>query len=382
MAKRIVFLYGDTGGGHRSTAQAVEQALELSRPNCYQMALVNGTLWLPFPFNQSEKSYPVVVNRARFLHALVFHGLNRRLMVHLMRTWLISLGWRKAIDMVQRYPADVYVSCHPLFSQLLPPLMRRLKSPAKVVHIVTDLASGPAAHFAADLDACLVPTPQAHRQALHYGVPADRIALTGQPVWPNSRHRMAKGIAVRAALGLRLDQPVALLIGGADGMGTLSPTARAIVHSDLPVQLIVVCGRNEKLRSELEAWRANTPSRADGLRTQGFVDNIPELMGASDILISKAGTLTLCEGLLAGLPILIYDAIPGQEDGNVEYVTQGGAGVFCPSPRAVVDQLCAWLAEPAELERRREAALRLAQPDAALKAAQVIARLAEGEAID
>ena len=371
MAKRIAILYEDTGGGHRSTAQAVAQAMSLMHPNDYETAVVNGTPYLPFPFDQGERSYPAVVNRARFLHAWLFHALNRPAMLRLLRAWLVWTGWSRANRLLRDYPADVYVSCHPLFSQLLPPVICRLQYPARVAHVVTDLASGHAAHFAADLDACLVPTEQARQQALQHGLPPDKVILTGQPVWPNLRERMSGGAALRASLGLRDDLPVALMTGGGDGMGAVGPTACAIMRSALKLQLIVVCGRNEALRAELEATPARIP-----LRVLGFVDNMPELMGASDILISKSGTLTLCEGLLAGLPILMYDAIPGQEDGNVDYLTQHGAGVFCPTPRAVVDQLRAWLDDPAQLARMREASLRLAQPDAAFNVAREIDRLA------
>ncbi len=340
-------------------------------PNRYETAVVNGTPYLPFPFDQGERSYPAVVNRARFLHAWLFHALNRPAMLRLLRAWLVWTGWSRANRLLRDYPAEVYVSCHPLFSQVLPPVICRLQYPARVAHVVTDLASGHAAHFAADLDACLVPTEQARRQALQHGLPPDKVILTGQPVWPNLRERMSGGAALRASLGLRNDLPVALMTGGGDGMGAVGPTARAIMRSALKLQLIVVCGRNEALRAELEATPARIP-----LRVLGFVNNMPELMGASDILISKSGTLTLCEGLLAGLPILMYDAIPGQEDGNVDYLTQHGAGVFCPTPRAVVDQLRAWLDDPAQLARMREASLRLAQPDAAFNVAREIDRLA------
>lgn len=366
-----MILYEDTGGGHRSTAQAIDQAISLLYPNRYETVVVNGTPYLPFPFDQGEKSYPVVVNRARFMHAWLFHALNRPAMVRLLRRWLVWTGWPRASRIVQHYPAHVYVSCHPLFSQLLPPVIRRLRYPARVAHVVTDLASGHATHFAAGLDACLVPTEQARWQALQHGLPPDKVILTGQPVWPNLRERMSGGAAVRASLGLRDDLPVALMTGGGDGMGAVGPTASAIIRSALNLQLIVVCGRNKFLRARLEAMPASMP-----VRVMGFVDNIPELMGASDILISKSGTLTLCEGLLAGLPILIYDAIPGQEDGNVDYLVQNGAGIFCPTPRAVVDQLRAWLDNPAQLAPMRQAALRLAQPDAAFNAAREIARLA------
>lgn len=372
MTKSIVILYEDTGGGHRSTAQAIEQGIHNVFPGRFEVSLLNATPYLPWPANRGEQSYPYVVNRARLVHRLLFISLNGRRRVALLRRWLSLAGGRQADQLLTDHPADVYVSCNPLFSQFLPPAIHRARSLAGFVHVVTDLASGPAAHYARDLDHCCVPTQLARRQALANRVPPERITLTGQPVWPNLRQRMAGGADVVAKLVLDPNLPVALLLGGGDGMGAMGPVAKAILGSDVPLQLVAVCGRNEALKEELGAIDSRVK-----LRLMGFVDIVPELMGMADVLLTKAGTLTLCEGFLAGLPILIYDAIPGQEAGNVTYVTSAGAGAWCPAPAAVLDQLRRWLAAPEALAAVRAASARLAQPDAAANVARVVGQLAE-----
>ncbi len=368
--KRIVILFEDTGGGHRSTAEAIAQGVEAVLPGQFEIELVNGTPYLPWPFNRGEQSYPYIVNRARGVHALIFHALNGRRRAGWMRRYLRLKGGRQAEQLLADHPADVYVSCHPVFSQFLPPAVHRARSVAGFAHVVTDLLSGHAAHYARDLDLCCVPTQQARRQALANRVPADRVTLTGQPVWLNLRERMADSAGMRTTLALDPGVPVALLVGGADGMGRLGPTAHAILESDLNLQLVVVCGRNDALREELGAAQSRLR-----LRVLGFVDIVPELMGAADMLLTKAGTLTLCEGFIAGLPILIYDAIPGQETGNVKYVVGAGAGKWCPHPKDVIRQLAAWTTDTASLAAARLASSRLAQPQAALEVARAVIAL-------
>ena len=99
-------------------------------------------------------------------------------------------------------------------------------------------------------------------------------------------------------------------------------------------------------------------------------------MRAADILISKAGPGTISEAFIAGLPVILYSKMPGQEDGNVDFVVQEGAGVWAPRPQLVVETLRTWLAYP---ETRRAAAInavRLARPDASRRIARLLVGIA------
>ena len=159
-----------------------------------------------------------------------------------------------------------------------------------------------------------------------------------------------------------------MLVGGGEGMGPLYKTARAINSRKLKCQLVIIAGRNKLLKDKLEQSRWNQPTHV-----YGFVNDMPRLMAAADVLISKAGPSTICEACIAGLPMILYDAIPGQETGNVDYVVANKAGIFAPSPKEVADAAQAWLSEGAiGLRWRSENALQLGRPNAVYEIADEV----------
>lgn len=370
MKLKYVLLYGDTGGGHRSAAQAIAKALQMLRPNDVEPELVNGLRYAPFFINAFTETYPMWVNHARVLYALGFHATNDRRRILALRSVLDPLSEKAADAIVENNPADVYVSCHPLFAQSVPSALKRLGRAAPFIHVVTDLVSGHVAHYAPDVDHLIVPTEESRQQAIRNLVPEEKISLCGQPVSPDFLERCQKREETRAQLNLD-ERMTVLLIGGGDGMGRLEVTARQLALSGLPIQLLVVCGRNQTVKENLEFLNPRVP-----MQVFGFVNNIPELMGASDVLVTKAGPGTICEAFIAGLPIILYDAVPGQEDGNVDYVVKNGAGAWCPFPWDVLRQIKVWLNQPEAFEAARAASLRLARPDSAIKIAEVLLRFA------
>ena len=368
--KKIVLLYGNTGGGHRSAAQAIAQAVQMLYPDRYETELVDGLSNAPFLINAFTETYPMWVNHARVLYALGFHASNNRRRVIALRNLLEPLSEKTADAIVRDHPAALYVSCHPLFNQTIPQALRRHQLNAPYIHVVTDLVTGHVAHYAADVDYLIVPTEEARDEAIKNLVPPDKIAITGQPIAPDFAQRAEQGgPKLRHELGLD-ERMVVLLIGGGDGMGRLEVTARQIALSGLPLQLIVVCGRNQTVKENLEFLNPRVP-----MRVFGFVNNIPELMGASDVVVTKAGPGTICEAFAARRPIILYDAVPGQEEGNVDYVVKNEAGAWCPTPWAVLKQLKQWLAQPEALKQMRQAAARLARPDSSLAIARVLHRV-------
>jgi 1,2-diacylglycerol 3-beta-galactosyltransferase len=150
-------------------------------------------------------------------------------------------------------------------------------------------------------------------------------------------------------------------------MGPIGTTAHAIDDSGLDVCLVVAAGRNERLKTRLEsqAWENRT-------LVYGFTREMPDFMRAADILVTKAGPSTLAEGLIASLPIVMYAKLPGQEDGNVTFIEQAGAGVFAPTPQLVVRAITRWICRPQEYEQIAENALRAARPDSARTIASAI----------
>ena len=164
-----------------------------------------------------------------------------------------------------------------------------------------------------------------------------------------------------------MNKPIVLLVGGGDGMGPLARTAHAIDESGLDVGMVIVCGRNEKLKATLESQTWENPTFVYGFRR-----DMPEFMRAADIIVTKAGPGTIAEALNANLPIILYSKLPGQEDGNVTYVVETGTGVWAPKPQLVVRALTRWISRPNEREQVIENTRRAARPDSARRIAKTL----------
>lgn len=184
--------------------------------------------------------------------------------------------------------------------------------------VVTDLTSCHPTWFHRGVDRCFVPTEEVAALARRVGLTNAQIVQHGLPIRPAFAAPLPPRPALRQKLGLAPQGSVVLLMGGGEGMGLLEPTALALAEALPPsAQIVVVCGRNAALASRLAArqW----PCR---LVAKGFVSNIDEWMGASDVVITKAGPGTIAEALIRGVPLLLNGAIPCQEEGNVPFVVE------------------------------------------------------------
>jgi 1,2-diacylglycerol 3-beta-galactosyltransferase len=142
---------------------------------------------------------------------------------------------------------------------------------------------------------------------------------------------------------------------------------RAVDRAQLAVKMVIITGRNEALQVNLEKRPLTMPHEI-----LGFVDSMPDLMNAADMIVTKAGPGTISEAFTAGLPIILYTRMPGQEEGNVDYVVDKGAGVWAPTPEKVVDTLRLWIEKPEIMAQVAATSKRLACPDAAKNIADKI----------
>jgi 1,2-diacylglycerol 3-beta-galactosyltransferase len=275
----------------------------------------------------------------------------------------VRLAIRK---LVAQHPSDLIVSLHPLANA---PVLRALgKNRPPYITVVTDLVTTHALWYHRRTDVCLVPTEAAWQRALHCGLKPEQVQVVGLPVADRFCKPPGNPVDLRERLGWPQDRPLILLVGGGEGMGPLEKTARAIAEAGLRTSLVVIAGRNQALKARLEAinWRIPT-------LVYGFVRDMPDFMRAADILVTKAGPGTISEALNAGLPMILYSRLPGQEDGNVTYVESEGAGVWAPHPDKIVATLRAWIEQPQERARAAAACRQLARPQAARQIAHILA---------
>ncbi len=300
---------------------------------------------------------------------LGYELMNGRRRVRAITSMLWPYYQKASQRLLEEHPCDLIVSVHPISNG---PILRTMgQNHCPFVTVVTDMVTTHAFWYHRKADLVIVPTELARRRGIQYGLDPQQITVIGLPVAQRFCYPEGDRAELRRRLGWPSDLPVILLVGGGEGMGPLERTAYAIDVGRLPAALVIVAGRNAKLRSNLEAhdWTLSTT-------IYGFVHTMPDFMRAADIIVTKAGPGTINEAFIAGLPMILYSRVPGQEEGNVDYVVSEGAGVWAPHPSQVVDALRDWLENPSHRQRAADASRRLARPQAATEIACLIARMA------
>lgn len=369
MSKRVLILMSDTGGGHRAAAEAIREALVIQHGEEAQVELVDVFRdYSPPPWKYMPEFYPWWINRSKNSWGAGYNLSNTPRRAYILSNTMYPTIERGLKRMFREHPADVVVSVHSVITQPAMRALTRFERRPPFVVVVTDLVS--THHFWYDrrCERCLVPTQPAYERGLESGLAESQLRNTGLPVHPRFVQGMKGKTEARQQLGWDPDLPAVVLVGGGEGMGPIYKTARAINARQLKCQLIVIAGHNKQLKANLEAASWNQPTFI-----YPFVSDMPGLMNAADVLVTKAGPATITEATIAGLPMIIYDAIPGQETGNVQYVLDNHIGVFAPSPQQVSQALEKWLAEgPAALQARSQHAHSLARPNAVFDIADEI----------
>jgi 1,2-diacylglycerol 3-beta-galactosyltransferase len=379
----LLFLIGDTGGGHRSAAAAVAQALDRLLPGQFVPVI-----WDPL-------RGPDVPRLLRWIAGL--YGPCIRL-----TPWLWWLFWRasespRVLGAVRRtVMAPVYGSvaraaeaCRPALIVAFHPMTadpavraRDLAGDAlangplaPVITVITDLITAHLSWRDAAVDRVVVPSAEVAARCAKDGMAAERYVPLGLPVaaeFCQPTLNEAERQQLKRELGVRGDFLV-VLTGGAEGSGGLRRRAAAILRKVDNVDVVVICGRNRLLKRRV-ARLAHRKGNGR-LTAHGFVGNMADWLRCADVVVGKAGPGTIAEATCCGAPLVLTSHVPGQEKGNAEFVTVAGAGVYAPRPRQLAVEIGRLRRDPESLARMRAAAVRVSRPRAAVDIARFLADL-------
>ncbi len=309
----MTFLFSDTGGGHRAASEAIIEAIHCEFGEAVVTQMVDFLKdYAPPPFNHLPEVYPDLV-RVPELWGAMFDISDGRPQARIVTSTFWPYVRRAARRLVRDHHSEMLVSVHPLANSFALKALGKDRPP--FVTVVTDMVSTHALWFDQRADLILVPTEMARQNAIQYNMSPDKVRVVGQPVSQLCSAPVGDKALLRKRLGWPQAKKVILLVGGGEGMGPLAETARAIDESGLDVCQVIVAGRNSKLEAELKEQTWENPTFI-----YGFTRDMPDFMRAADVIVTKAGPGTIAEALNAELPIILYAKLPGQEDGNVDFV--------------------------------------------------------------
>jgi processive 1,2-diacylglycerol beta-glucosyltransferase len=361
---RILILHALLGSGHRSAAEAIAAAL---RPRPGVEVRVEDALdhLLPLAKPLWMQMYRQLSERAPRLYRAFYDASDAddAAAATSSNLWAgrLSRIFLARIDrLVGRFRPDAVV-CTMQFPLQLMSHMRHtgaLRAPLYVA--VTDFV--PHGSWVAEgVDGYFLPDERIADGFVRKGVDPALIQVTGVPIRPEAAAPKCRA-ATRRRLGLPEDRPVIALFGGGVAPQVVRAIATQILAAETPCALVTVAGRNERLAAALADLRGTA---AVTLVRHGAIDFVDDLLAASDLLIGKAGGLTTSEALARGVPMVLIEPIPGQEEWNADFVVGSGAGVQLSVPEAAAPVALDLVRDPERLALMRLNALGAGRPRAA-----------------
>ena len=360
---RLLFLIGDTGGGHRSAARAVAQALEAAYPGRFAALICDPLRGPDAPRWQRWLAglYGPVIRLAPWLWGVLWRvASSPRVLAWLRRTVMPSV-YRGVAGAVAAWQPAVIVSFHPLTAEPAVRVRDRDGALLPVITVITDLVTAHLSWRDAAVDRVIVPSAAVAGRCAQDGMPEGHYVETGLPVaaeFCRTPASAAERHVLQRSLGLS-GRFLVVVTGGGEGSGGLYRRTLAILRQVQDVDVAVICGRNERLRRRLTRLAARAGGR---LTVQGFVGNMPDWFRCADIVVGKAGPGTIAEAACCAAPLVLTSFLPGQEEGNAEFVVRAGAGSYAPRPRDLAAEIARLRDDPAALAAMRAASARAAAP--------------------
>jgi len=350
--ERILFATVAAGGAHVSSSEAMAQALEAQYPGRFDLKVSELMLEYGFEtFDQRHKDawrsaleWPWSVRIGQALSDRV-----PELNVFLQRRLLDKFA-QKAAKELQKSPPDLIVATHGWMNTALALAQRRYGLKVPVVTFVTLTVDASAIWVEPWAERYLIGAARGKRVLAKLGVPAEKIDVVGYPVKQPFLGAPTKRVA-RQTLGLDDDFTCLIVLGG-EGVGNIPhELVRWLSILERPPQIVVIAGRNETLKAELEALELAH------LHVKGFVTDMASHMAASDLVIGKVSGATVFEALAVGRPILATRKSYRSEDEYINYLHGKGLGHFCPDRESLQARVSEYQSDPArlaEVKRRTE----------------------------
>lgn len=371
--KKVIILYASAGLGHQKAARAVKEAYRLSPGGVQVQTMDVLTFALSFFGGFYRQLYLFLIRYFPWFWGFLYYGSDigtvyavlkplRRVMNGSLLTGLE--------DWLAREDPGVIIATHFMPVEVVSHLKEKSKIGSRLITVVTDYLPH-CIWTAKNVDAYAVAIDETKEALIARGVAGTKIHVLGIPVEEKFLQKHSKE-ELAAKLNIRGDIFTVLLTSGGAAIGGTETMVKGLLGLGKSVQVLVVCGTNQRLFKRLETLSQDHGS----LKIFGFVNNMDELMEVSDVVIGKGGGLTITEAFAKGKPVILFQSVPGQETRNVFCVEKYQAGYAARSSREVVARVEELMNAPEKLDRLRAGIRRISNP----KAAEAIVRLAEHEA--
>jgi processive 1,2-diacylglycerol beta-glucosyltransferase len=349
-------------------------AIEIVEPQAYIKCIDAFNYTNPVMNRVAHKTYMQVIRRRPEVWEYLYDNPRVVLRTQRLKALIHKYNSRKLINLIKEEEPQAVVCTQAFPCGMVADLKKYHNLQFFLIGVLTDYV----AHsfwFYDTVDMYVVPDESSKYKMINNGISDNKIKILGIPIKPEFSYSLDKEEIARN-LGIESDIPTILIMGGGRGLGNIKQIVHLLYKIDIPFQTIVLAGVNKSLFNYLNKKQKKW-SKKKKMLVYGYVDNVHELMTVSDILISKPGGITTAEALAKGLPMVIFNPLPGQERSNTEFLLRIGAAIKCehfPDLPILVKDL---LLNRDKLKIMSLNARRHGHPDASLKIARQVLSLVE-----
>lgn len=338
--KKILIFYGSYGGGHLSAARSIKEYIDTNYSDV-ETCMVDCIEYINRVLNKvTTKAYSGMATNAHWIWKKVYYGAENGAFakVNDKTQKLMSIRLNK---LLQIYKPDLIISTHPFSSHMCAILKERKKIKAKIVTVITDYA--PHSQWlmhSAYIEYFFVAHDGMKDDLLKRGIKENQIKVTGIPL---SNRFLAHYNKEKILSEFNLSpqkRTVLFFAGGEQGFGKdkIFNMLKSIIETFPNLQVIAISGKNKKMKQQFDELVSRTNSDKT-VKVLKYTNKIPELMSVSDLVITKPGGLTTTESLASGLPIIVINPIPGQEEENAEFLEKKGVAIWIKKHDNIEDKL-------------------------------------------
>lgn len=352
--KKIIIFYAAYGGGHLSAARSIKENIE-SNYRDIDVKLVDCMEYVNRLVNKvTTKAYSEMAKKAPKTWGRLYWKSQKGPLAH------ISTASNKALSiklnkLLQDFKPDIIISTHPFATQMCAYLKKLGKLDVKIATVMTDYAP----HdqwlvFNNYVDYYFVSHDGMKKELQQKGIPSQKVFATGIPLSNKFLLKYNKS-QILGNFGLSPDKKTVLFFGGGEfGLGKAQTYKifKSFLESHVNIQIVAIAGKNQKMKENFEDI-VEELHKKDNVKILEYTDKIPELMSISDLVVTKPGGLTTTESLASGLPIVVINPIPGQEEENAAYLEANKVAIWIKKDDNVEEILNTLFSSPDKIQEMK-----------------------------
>lgn len=319
--KKVLILTASHGHGHLATARAVKQAIDQQYPDQIEVEIVDLLDELRRHWNQFiNKSYDRTTKYAPVLYKLIFEATDSRRIAEAFGKFMYIFNEKRLAKFLTDHEPSLILINYAAYQEAIGLVAEKYLPSIPLISMITDSISVHSGWTSQYMDFYIVANQDTATVVKSLGASDSQIKTLGYPVNLAFSEPLNKKAFINH-IGLDAASKTLLFLPTADKITKSRQIIKALLKlSD--TNLVVITGRDQDLHDKLAAF-----NKFSNFHLVGWTDEMASFIRASDLVISKAGGSTVMECIAACVPMVIHNIIPGQEEGNAEYVSRHHLGI-------------------------------------------------------